>query len=361
MIRNMHCVKKYKSISITAAAKLLLPAMAAILFSCNENKTARNIEPAFYYWKSVLRLSGFELKRLDSLHCKTLYIKFFDVDWNNNTGQPVPVAKLQHPGFMLPKTFTVIPTVFITNECIQKLDTAKTGTLAANIFSLMQAAYKDNGLDNIKELQIDCDWTASTRSSYFLLLEQINRFCKTNAITLSCTIRLHQIKFMSKTGVPPVNRGLLMCYNMGNLKNPATTNSIIETAELEKYTGNLSAYPLALDIALPLFEWKVLFRNNVYSGLIENLPDAIITADAASKNNNRFVFLKDTTMAGYSFKKGDLLRSEESNYATLLSTAASISPQLKNTTIRVSLYHLDSVILKKYSLHELETVYSRLR
>lgn len=354
-------IKKNRFRSLPLIVQLWVSATAVLLFSCHQNKTVRNIEPAFYYWKSVLQLSNFELKQLDSLQCKTLYIKFFDVDWNAATQQPLPVAKLQHKAFKLPDTFEVIPAIFITNECIQKLDTAQTATLAGNIFSLTQAVSKENGFTNIKEIQLDCDWTAGTRSIYFLLLEKINALCKTNAIRLSCTIRLHQVKFMSKTGIPPVNRGMLMCYNMGNLKNPATSNSIIETAELEKYTSNLAAYPLPLDIALPLFEWKVLFRNNIYSGLIENLPGEIITADMAAKNNNRFTFLKDTLLDGYHFKKGDVLRSEESNYATVLSAAQSISRRLKNTPVRVSLYHLDSVILKKYSLHELETVYSSLR
>ena len=31
---------------------------------------------------------------------------------------------------------------------------------------------------------------------------------------------------------------------MGNLTDPSTRNSILETAELKKYTGNLSTYPL---------------------------------------------------------------------------------------------------------------------
>jgi len=55
------------------------------------------------------------------------------------------------------------------------------------------------------------------------------------------------------------------------------------------------------------------------------------------------------------------LRNEKSDYAELISTANAISSQLKNTSLRVSLYHLDSLILKKYSIHELETVFNSLR
>ena len=357
----MNCRSKYIYKQGFLPAVLLLSLLQVNFFSCNEGAPKRSIEPAFYYWKSALHISDAELRGLDSLHVKTLYIKFFDVDWSNTAAAPVPVAKLMNKGYRLPGKFEVIPVVFITNECIRQLDTSKTTMLADQIFSLVRQISSINGFNTFREIQLDCDWTAGSRDSYFSLLQKTGALCKKEGIAVSCTIRLHQIKFMSKSGVPPVDKGLLMCYNMGNLKNPATGNSIIETAELEKYTGNLSGYPLPLDVAFPLFGWKVLFRNNIYSGLVENLPGDVLTGDFISVSGNRYTILHDTTLAGYAFKKGDVLRDEQSSYATVLSAAQSISRRLKNTAPRVSLYHLDSVILKKYSLHELETVYNSLR
>lgn len=357
----MNCTDKYTYKPSALFAKLLIPVIVFSIFSCSPKKQTRTLERAFYYWKSVLNISDFEQRQLDALQVNTLYIKFFDVDWDATTQQPVPVAKLQTRGFKLPVKAAVIPTIFITNECIKKMEAGQAGPLADNIYKLVQDIISVNGFNTIKEIQIDCDWTASTKDTYFLLLEKINALWKNAAIPVSATIRLHQIKFMSKTGVPPVKKGLLMCYNMGNLKNPATDNSILETAELEKYTGQLSAYPLPLDVAFPLFSWKVLFRNNVYNGLIEGLPDSVLLNGVAIQNQNRFTILKDTAVNGYTFKKGDVLRNEESKYSEVSSAALSIARQLKNTSLRVSLYHLDSVILKKYSLHELETVYNSLR
>ncbi len=329
--------------------------------SCNQKKTDRTVDRSFYYWKSVLNITAFEMAQLDSLHINTLYIKFFDVGWSDEAQTPVPLAKLRANNFKLPQKISVIPTVFITNECIQKIHSAQIAVLANNIDKLMHEIINSNGFNTIKEIQIDCDWTTSTKSNYFLLLEKISTLWKNTAIPISATIRLHQIKFMSKTGVPPVQKGLLMCYNMGNLKNPATGNSIIETAELKKYTTTLGNYPLKLDVALPLFNWKVLFRNNIYTGLIENLPDTLLTASFTRKKDNRFTILKDTLLAGYTLKKGDIIRNEESDYSEIISAAGEINKRLKNTSLRVSLYHLDSVILKKYTLHELENIYNSLR
>jgi hypothetical protein len=340
-------------------------------FSCNENKTQRTIEPAFYYWKSVLNISQYELQQLNLLHVNTLYIKFFDVGWNEATHAPVPVAKLQTGNFKLPDNFKVIPTIFITNECIANMDTAQIGNLAINIFKLVKEMRTNNnwkpGTDKtgLAEIQIDCDWTTATKEKYFKLLNILEEnICFDGGgytCSLSCTIRLHQIKFMHKAGVPPVKKALLMCYNMGNLKNINTYNSIIEPAELKKYTGNLAAYPLPLDVALPLFEWKVLFRNNVYNGLLKNLPDSLLEPTVANKINNRFTILADTSIAGYDLKKDDVIRSEQSHYKDVMAAASIINEQLKNTTLRVPLYHLDSVILKKYTLYELENIFSSLR
>jgi hypothetical protein len=270
----------------------------------------------------------------------------------------LPVAKLQASRDQLQGGFTIIPVVFITNECIQRIDTSQVKQLAENIYNLILEIKQANGFDSIPEIQIDCDWTEATKEKYFLLLNNLKP--QSTNQKLSATIRLHQIKFLSKTGVPPVDRGLLMCYNMGNLKNPATNNSILETEEIKKYTGNLSRYPLPLDVAFPLFNWKVLYHNNIYSGLIQGLPDAVFSNSFCSKSGNRYQVLKDTLLQGYDLKKGDMLRDEQSDIKEVLASAAEISRHLKNTPLRVSLYHLDSVILSKYSTHELESIYNSL-
>jgi hypothetical protein len=344
---------------------MLLYVMLAILYfvveGCEPQKIRRSVEPAFYYWKSVLNITDFELKKLDSLKVKTLYVKFFDVGWDKERGTSVPIAKLQSTTFKLPQHLAVIPTIFITNECIEKLDSQRVLELVDNILILLKEVSTVNSILSFKEIQIDCDWTGSTKSNYFLLLEKLNTYYKKLGITISCTIRLHQIKFLSNTGIPPVTKGLLMCYNMGNLKNPATNNSIIENEELKKYTATLSTYPLPLDVALPLFNWKVLFRNNSYAGLIESLPTELLQPNFAVKNSNKYTILKDTILNGYTFKKGDILRDEQSNNEEVLKAAKSISRQLTNTAPRVSLYHLDSIILSKYQIHELETIYNSLR
>ena len=348
----------FKADNIHKSTILGLLILSLIISSCNGNEQPRQIERSFYYWKSVLYFNNFEHQKLEDLKVKTMYIKFFDVDWDEVLNKPMPVAKMQTLIVGLHKYVSIIPVVFITNECIQKIDSSQIGKLSENIYGLILEIKRSAGFNNFPEVQIDCDWTAATKDKYFQLLNTTKQ--KTPNTKLSCTIRLHQIKFLSKTGIPPVDRGLLMCYNMGNLKNPATKNSILETEELKKYIGNLDTYPLPLDVAFPLFNWKVLYRNNMYTGLIQGLPGETFSSSFCIKTGDRYHILKDTLLQGYDLRKGDMLRDEQSDIKEVLSAANEIGKHLKNTPLRVSLYHLDSVILNKYSTHELESIYNSL-
>lgn len=329
-----------------------------LLVACSTRKQERNIDRSFYYWRSVFRLNEYELEKMERLNVKTLYVKFFDVELEPQTHDPVPVAILRPASYQLPQGIRIIPVVFITNTCIENLDTARIGAMAEKMNLLIHSLSQQIFSRPVEEVQLDCDWTPATRDRYFDL---IRAFRKIAGVQLSATIRLHQVKYISSAGIPPVDRGLLMCYNMGNLKDPATRNSIIETSELKKYTGRLQDYPLALDIALPLFNWKVLFRQNKYNGLLRELPDSVLTGSFVQRQENRYRLLKDTMLMGYTLFKDDVIRSEESDYETVMAVAGELNARLKNTHPALILYHMDSLLLSKYSDHELEAIYNSLR
>jgi len=88
---SLNAVSKYNT--LTRCPALLLISLACSI-SCNEKRSERTVERSFYYWKSVFTLTRFEEQRLDSLEVKTLYIKFFDVDWDEESRSPVPVQTI---------------------------------------------------------------------------------------------------------------------------------------------------------------------------------------------------------------------------------------------------------------------------
>ncbi|MFT3826851.1 MAG: hypothetical protein QM731_23205 [Chitinophagaceae bacterium] len=336
-------------------------ALLILVGGCQQPHT---VHRAFYYWKTAFSLSNTEKQALQQTATQKLYVKFFDVLWNPVTTTAMPVAKVQinttDLQWLQQHHIPVIPVVFITNESLQQTPEEKILTIADNLSQLLSAQLEQYALTT-KEIQVDCDWTAGTRDKYFKLLRRLREqpLLNNKQIILSATIRLYQCKYRTKTGVPPVDRGLLMCYNMGNLKDPATKNSILETDELKKYIGSLNTYPLPLDAAFPLFDWKVLYRNNIYSGLIQTIPDDTLKRQPfVQVKGNRFFITTDTTWKGYMLNKGDILRSETSNLNEIIDAATALRKKWQTQDFTVSLFHLDSLVLTKYPSYELEKIFT---
>ncbi|AXY76252.1 hypothetical protein D3H65_20645 [Paraflavitalea soli] len=338
-----------------------------LLAACRQANQPHTITRGFYYWKSNVDLNASEKNALDTLQVKKLYIKFFDVVWDPTGLRPMPVAKVQLSDstsiWLSRHPVEIIPTVFITNECMQLIDSSNVAILADRLHDLM-AAIANQLPDNssIHEIQLDCDWTATSKNNYFSLLTRLQALPFFQQKEVSATIRLYQCKYKQKTGVPPVGRGLLMCYNMGNLKSQHTRNSILEAAELEKYIGNLQEYPLPLDVALPLFDWKVLYQDHAYKGLIQGLPDSLLQQKGISRKtgSNTFTILLDTILNGYPLKKGDDIRQEDASFAEIMQATRLLRSKLVTPKITVALFHLDSLTLHKYSTYELEEIFDSL-
>jgi hypothetical protein len=297
-------------------------------------------------------LANKERSVLSDLTVKHLYIKFFDVVWDPVQNTPRPVAKIlfsETPS----QQISITPVVFITNETLQNMKLQSVDSLAGNINKLLVSSANSSTLTLSKEVQIDCDWTTSTKENYFALLNRLRHHAFFKDKSLSATIRLHQLKFISENGVPPVDKGLVMCYNMGNLRHPETKNSIIDPAELKKYISNLNHYPLKIDIALPVFNWFVKFEGNQYRGLVHtyNLPDQL-------RKEQRILFKSDTTISGLSFKKGEWLRYESSSLTDIKGCISYIRKKLKQKELNVILYHLDENSLNNYTTYELEDIYN---
>ena len=309
------------------------------------------MQRSFYYWKTVFNLSPKEKQALTELGINKLYVRFFDIDWSEGTNTALPVAKSifsQSP----PANLSIIPVIFITQEPLKYLSKQGLDSLAANINTLLSSITINNHLLLTNEVQVDCDWTQSTKENYFYLLTQLKRQPLFNQRLLSATIRLHQLKFIQQTGVPPVDKGLLMCYNMGNLRHPQTKNSIIDEAEVKKYTNSLHTYPLALDVALPIFDWWILFDGEKYKGLVRDF-----TPGEAWKDKEQIQFTRDTIINGTAFTAGQWLRHEGSSMEAVQKSATILSNKLKVKELTVILYHLNEDNLAKYSRYELQSFF----
>nr|MCR5014887.1 DNA topoisomerase 3 [Bacteroidales bacterium] len=214
-------------------------AFLAVMFASCSPRQDHGVD--FYYWKSNYAMGETERAYFGQLECQRLFVRVFDVDVED--GRAVPVGQIQ--GFKkesLPNQQTqVIPVVFITNRTfLQYVDQQDVEKLASNVYSAIQHFMSAAGVD-YEEIQIDCDWTARTREAYFRFLDALSELSHRR---LSCTLRLHQVHDPQNTGVPPVERGSLMCYATSSPLEGMTRNSILDMSLLKTYTSNINDYPL---------------------------------------------------------------------------------------------------------------------
>lgn len=330
--------------------------ISVLNWSCTKNNTS--VTRGFYYWQSNLNNNTLNFKRLDSLNIKSLYVKFFDVTLDETSQQPIPVADInfEHP---IPANISIIPVVFITNKTLENLDTTQSKYLAQKIAKRIQYVIDTNNLPQPSEIQIDCDWTTTTKQNYFILLQTLKQFPSFNKIQISATIRLHQIKYYKTTGVPPVDKGLLMFYNMGNIEEVDSENSIYDENIAALYVSYIKSYPLTLDAAIACYGWGLLFDNNrllkiFYPLYQEEISDSLFI----KTGSNTYTAKGNFYFEGQFFVTGNTLRLETMTPELSLVAAEQLASNLHNEKINVILFHLDEVILNKYSNEDLEAIYN---
>ncbi|WP_337041470.1 hypothetical protein [Emticicia sp. 17c] len=332
--------------------RLYLFLFLLLCLACESDTPPKDVTRAFYYWKSSFQLSESEKQMLTACKVNKLYIKAFDVDWDltrNKATIKAPV-RFDEP---IPKNMVVVPAVFITNQTLQRTPEKYLDSLASLIDSQLRNNWK---APSFSEIQFDCDWTLSTKLKYFKLLELFRKYSAEK--TLSATIRLHQIKFAHKTGIPPVDRGMLMFYNMSDWKKTQIKNSIYDLDAASQYTATLSQYPLALDLVFPLFNWAIFYRNNRFMTVVNKLGSKVLAQqNFLQKDGNRYTVLYDTQAFGISLRKGDIIRAEEVEYEELLKGSKALSKQISTQKLTFAFYYLDPNTVSNYSHAQLQQIF----
>ena len=326
-----------------------------LLISCQQK---RAVDTSFYFWKTVYQTNKVEQSYLQHFKSKKIFVRILDVDRNLN-GEIAPVAPIKFKD-KLPTHLEIVPVVFIINDVLKEISPSEVKKLAANMVKFIDGKVRQAGKSGYAELQIDCDWTATTRANYFSLLGEIRKLLGDKII--SSTLRLHQLKNQEKSGVPPVDKVLLMCYNMGNLRKYGTQNSILDIKELEKYADdNLRYYPMQIDVALPLFCWSVVFRKGNYAGISKRLKKIDLGNSSVFLKQANGLYLANKDLPEFGLYKNDEIRFEESKFEEIKESSVYLSGYLSSKPFTLLFYHLDEPTLKNFSIHELEEITHILR
>ena len=342
---------------MTGKLALALVLFVLIFGACKQ----RQPERAFYYWKTIFTVSEAEELMLDSLKISKLYIRFFDVDWDEVRQEAVPRGKIRFSS-PVPTNLSIIPVVYITNRVFTKIKPEQVKFLASKVFNEVKILGNRNKI-NFSEIQFDCDWTGTTRNSYFVFLQSIQDRPDNKAIKISATIRLHQVKYYRLTGIPPVYRGMLMFYNMGKIDTVHDHNSIFDQDDARKYTHYLRSYPLPLDVVLPAFSWGI----QIHKGRVIRLLNNLWSYDFKNYSNfkplaeNMYIAENSFFYKGFYFMKGDKIKVEEVSPALCKLAADELVENMKRTPSTVAIYHLDSVILTRYEKKDFQKIFADFR
>jgi len=323
--------------------------------SCLKNHR-RDIIPAIYYWKVNFLITSNEIVFLKSINIKKMYVKFFDVDWNSYKMNAEPAGDLIITTDSLP--FEIIPTVFITNRTLANIKDSLINTLSENIYNKIFGKLSLFKKPIVKEIQLDCDWNQNTKEKYFRLIKLIKKRADKINILLSATIRLHQVKYSDKTGVPPVDRGMLMFYNMSSVSEYKTANSIFDLETAKGYLENFNSYPLYLDVVLPAFSWGALFRSNKLIALINDLKKKeLFLLKFKEIGKNRFLSTENHFLRGRYIKKNDVVRLEEISPTTTKEAAELIASHIKNNSPTIAIYNFNKELFKNYGKEDFKNIF----
>lgn len=282
---------------------------------------------AIYHWKTTYNPTQYELQWLRDHRVQRLYLRLFDVDVydNDDYGNAAPIAttRFLQP---LPDDMEIVPVIYITNEAMGRMWGYRVAELIAERVAKMADC---NGFE-LKELQVDCDWTERTRSDYYYFCRSLRECLHEKGVRLSSTVRLHQVD--TTLADLPVDGKVLMLYNTGDLRSPKTANSILDYSDVKPYLRRIDASMFdSMDFAWPVFGWGVAFDAD---GRFQRLvPSSALGADTSAS-----------------------LREEWGRVDDIQRVQRRLPARGRHTTI---LYHLDSLNLSKYTYDEIETIYSR--
>lgn len=303
--------------------KRLLPliAICLLLAACHQDKPTETLRSA-YYWSTIWNMDSSKTSFIREHGIKRLYVRYFDVV-KDEGGNIVPNATLQFEDSTIPKGIEIVPTVFIVNDCMRTSQ-----PLADKILQRILQMSEANDIPPVREIQIDCDWTASTQQNYFDFLKKLREKARAKDIRLSATIRLHQLSMTP----PPVDKGVLMMYNTGDAKQLACHKPILDMKDAAPYIQHLGSYPLPLSAAYPLFSWRILFREGKFVGIMHADDDLPVLPD-------------------------DSIVPRQPEMEDIMEAVRSINHQNKDINNEVILFDLNNSNIKRFKPSDYEKIY----
>jgi len=259
----------------------------------------------------------------------------------------------------VPHGVEAVPVVFIRDAVFRHIDAAHAKALAQTTWQEITTRARLLGFEP-HEVQLDCDWTDGTREPYFAFIREIKAL---SHLPASATIRLHQVKYRERTGVPPVERGMLMFYNMGKFSADPDARMIFDADSAQRYLARISDYPLPLDVALPIWSWTLHVRDDRVIELMQSTDPAELATVPflTSAGDDRYVVTDSAFLHGSMLRAGDVLKVEVTGPAETRAAADLVAPHLHAAPRTLSLFDLSERNLQRHGIAQLAQVFDAVR
>lgn len=330
--------------------------VAIIVAGCKPSgKAVNEPKPSVYYWRTTFTLDSVERQFLKDYKVGKMYVRYFDVTVNDK-GLLRPNATIEFRD-SVPKGIKIVPTIFIMNECVSH----NIDTIAPLLVNRVLQMNETHDIAPVHELQIDCDWTSGSQEAYFKFLEQVRGLLAERDMKLSVTIRLHQLSME----VPPVDYGVLMMYNTGDLSNSKQRNPILDQHDVEPYLRYVAGYGLPLCAAYPNFGWQLLYTGDQFRDILysENLSDSSLYERVDS---NKYVVISSIDLpnylshdASYTYlNAGDTVLVVKPQASAIVQVHEALSHERPGINDQVIIYSLNNTSINNYNRDFYEKIYS---
>lgn len=295
----------------------------------------------FYYWKQKYEIPKSVEKVMQECKTSKIYLHCFDIV--RSPSGAIPISKISW-ATKADTSKAYIPVVFVQKDVFKNNDSL----LPQRVYQLVNDILAAQHI-TCNEIQIDCDWTPKERDNYFNFLQQLKNVSKKN---ISITLRLYPYKYRSICGIPPCDKVVLMCYNMGKFSDVQSENSILDIHEMEKYLIT-QPYPKPLAVALPIFEWQVVFRNGIFQRLCYQLPLQKKEIFKQSKNWYTTQIAYYDSVADINLEPGDSVRYEQVSQENLVQAYQVLQKKVSSPIEELIIFALDSTLISHYELDKI--------
>lgn len=320
-------------------SKSWLSFLCLLLLSCGDERNEQKW--AAHHLKSTVSLGAEDLRIMDQFHLERLYVRYFDIEWENQKILPTHGVKWKTS---LRIEAEIVPFIKIHNAVLNRLNDSISMELAAFSYARIERINQEQQIE-IKEIQIHADFTPENQSAYFNFLNLFKQICERDGIELSVGLHVSHFSNTNQTQIPPAHRLMLMVMNTGDRADWQEQNSILHPSHHVFEQVHFDPIQIPVDWSFPLYSWVLQYRDDTLIK-VHSAWDSQTLGDSLFKriNENTFVagtdtFCEDKQGRKAEIKKADHFRFEMVHPETWkeiqikLAAAGLKSPQF------ISIYH----------------------